>query len=209
MTTKRGYEVLQDRHLNKSTAFTDEERDELGLRGLLPPAVGTQRTQLSRVLENLRRKRDDIERYVFLMALQARNERLFLKTIIDNIDETLPLIYTPTVGQACQEFAHIYRQERGLYITANDRGRIAEVVANWPADNVKVVVVTDGERILGLGDLGANGMGIPVGKLALYSACAGIDPAGCLPVMFDVGTNNEPLREDPAVSRPQSAAAAR
>ena len=197
MTHKRGYEVLQDRHLNKSTAFTEDERDRLGLRGLLPPAVGTQRTQLSRVLENLRRKRDDIERYVFLMALQSRNERLFLKTIIENIEETLPLIYTPTVGQACQEFAHIYRQERGMYVTARDRGRVRDIVANWPADEVRVIVVTDGERILGLGDLGANGMGIPVGKLALYSACAGIDPATCLPVMFDVGTDNAELRDDP------------
>ncbi|MEO1036998.1 MAG: NAD-dependent malic enzyme [Pseudomonadota bacterium] len=197
MTDKRGYAVLHDRHLNKSTAFTEQERDELGLRGLLPPAVGTQRTQLSRVLENLRRKRDDIERYVFLMALQSRNERLFLKTILDNIEETLPLIYTPTVGQACLEFAHIYRQERGLYVTANDRGRIAELLSNWPSDNVKVIVITDGQRILGLGDLGANGMGIPVGKLALYAACAGIDPADCLPVMLDVGTDNKVLCQDP------------
>ncbi len=197
MKDKRGYEILQNRYLNKSTAFTEAEREELGLRGLLPPAVGSQPTQLARVLENLRRKRDDIERYVFLMALQSRNERLFLKTIIDNIEETLPLIYTPTVGQACQEFAHIYRQERGLYVTARDRGRVHELLANWPAEDVNTVVVTDGERILGLGDLGANGMGIPVGKLALYSACAGIHPGRCLPVMFDVGTDNEPLREDP------------
>ncbi|MEM8981648.1 MAG: NAD-dependent malic enzyme [Pseudomonadota bacterium] len=197
MTNKRGYAVLTDRHLNKSTAFTETERDQLGLRGLLPPAVGSQTTQLSRVLENLRRKRDDIERYVFLMALQSRNERLFLKTIIENIEETLPLIYTPTVGQACLEFAHIYRQERGLYVTAADRGRIGELLANWPETEIDVVVVTDGERILGLGDLGANGMGIPVGKLALYAACAGIDPARCLPVMLDVGTNNEALRNDP------------
>ncbi|MEO0998527.1 MAG: NAD-dependent malic enzyme, partial [Pseudomonadota bacterium] len=197
MTDKRGIDVLQDRRLNKSTAFTEEERDRYGLRGLLPPAVGTQQTQLSRVLENMRRKRDDIERYVFLMALQSRNERLFYKTILDNIEETLPIIYTPTVGQACQEFAHIYRQERGLYVTAADRGRVRQLLDNWPDEQVRVVVVTDGQRILGLGDLGANGMGIPVGKLALYSACAGIDPEHCLPVMLDVGTDNEGLREDP------------
>ncbi len=197
MTEKRGYDILLDRYLNKSTAFTDQERDELGLRGLLPPAVGSQETQLSRVLENLRRKRDDIERYVFMMALQSRNERLFHQTLLDNIEETLPIIYTPTVGQACQEFAHIYRQERGMYVTAEDRGRIADVLSNWPTRDVRIIVVTDGERILGLGDLGANGMGIPVGKLALYSAFAGIHPQYCLPIMLDVGTDNDVIREDP------------
>lgn len=197
MANKRGYDVLLDRHLNKSTAFSEAERDELGLRGLLPPSVGTQETQLARVLENIRRKRDDIERYVFMMALQSRNERLFYRTILENIEEILPIIYTPTVGQACQEFAHIYRQERGMYLTANDRGSIYDILGNWPESDVEIVVITDGERILGLGDLGANGMGIPVGKLALYSAFAGIHPARCLPVMLDVGTDNEGLRDDP------------
>ncbi len=197
MTEKRGYDILLDRYLNKSTAFTETERDELGLRGLLPPAVGSQQTQLTRVLENMRRKRDDMERYVFLMALQSRNERLFHQTLLENIEETLPIIYTPTVGQACQEFAHIYRQERGMYVTAHDRGRIADVLSNWPTQDVQIIVVTDGERILGLGDLGANGMGIPVGKLALYSAFAGIHPAHCLPIMLDVGTDNEAIRDDP------------
>lgn len=193
----RGLEVLQNPALNKSTAFTQEERERYGLRGLLPPAVITQELQLARSLENLRRKESDIERFIFLQALAGRNERLFYRLVLDHIDEILPLIYTPTVGQACKEFAHIFRQPRGLYVTAEDRGEIPALLANWPHDDVRVVVVTDGERILGLGDLGANGMGIPIGKLALYTALAGIDPEQTLPVMFDVGTNNETLRADP------------
>jgi malate dehydrogenase (oxaloacetate-decarboxylating)(NADP+) len=183
--------------LNKSTAFTREERDRYGLRGLLPPAVITQELQLARSLENLRRKESNIERFIFLQALAGRNERLFYRLVLEHIDEILPLIYTPTVGQACKEFAHIFRQPRGLYVTAPDRGEIPEILANWPHEDVRVIVVTDGERILGLGDLGANGMGIPIGKLALYTALAGIDPEQTLPVMFDVGTNNEGLRADP------------
>ena len=192
-----GYDVLRDPALNKSTAFTRAERERYRLRGLLPAQVVDQETQQARVLENLRRKAYDIERYIFLIALQARNERLFYRTLIENIDELMPLVYTPTVGQACREFAHIFRQPRGFYVTPEDRGQVRFILENWPETDVRVIVVTDGERILGLGDLGANGMGIPIGKLALYTALAGIHPHQCMPVQFDVGTGNEELRRDP------------
>jgi malate dehydrogenase (oxaloacetate-decarboxylating)(NADP+) len=192
-----GYDWLKSPEFNKGTAFTAAERDQYKLRGLLPARVSTLEAQELRALENLRRKAFDIERYVFLQALQDRNERLFYHLLINNIDELMPLVYTPTVGQACQEFAHIFRQPRGFYITPGDRGRVREIMNNWPQRDVRLIVVTDGERILGLGDLGANGMGIPIGKLALYSACAGIHPRLCMPVMLDVGTNNEALRDDP------------
>jgi malate dehydrogenase (oxaloacetate-decarboxylating)(NADP+) len=194
---KRGYDVLHNSRLNKSTAFTVEEREELGLRGLVPHTLGNMKTQLRRVRENYNRKTSDIERYVFLIALLDRNERLFYRTVIDNIEEMLPIIYTPTVGQACKEFAQIFRKPKGFYITPNDRGEIRKILDNWPEENVRVIVVTDGERVLGLGDLGANGMGIPIGKLSLYVACAGIHPDQCLPVMLDLGTNNTSLREHP------------
>ena len=196
-----GYDVLRDPALNKSTAFTRAERERYRLRGLLPAQVVDQETQQARVLENLRRKAYDIERYIFLIALQARNERLFYRTLIENIDELMPLVYTPTVGQACREFAHIFRQPRGFYVTPEDRGQVRFILENWPETDVRVIVVTDGERILGLGDLGANGMGIPIGKLALYTALAGIHPHQCMPVQFDVGTGNEELRRDPLYPR--------
>ena len=192
-----GYDRLKSPEHNKGTAFTEAERDQYKLRGLLPAQVSTFEVQESRTLENLRRKAFDIERYVFLLALQGRNERLFYHLMINHIEELMPLVYTPTVGQACQEFAHIFRQPRGFYITPGDRGRVREIMDNWPERDVRLIVVTDGERILGLGDLGANGMGIPIGKLALYTACAGIQPRLCMPVMLDVGTNNEALRDDP------------
>jgi malate dehydrogenase (oxaloacetate-decarboxylating)(NADP+) len=192
-----GRALLRDPKHNKSTAFTAEERERFKLRGLLPPNISTMEEQMDRALGNIRRKAFDIERYIFLNALQQRNERLFYRLVLEHIEELLPIIYTPTVGQACQEFAHIFRQSQGLYITAEDKGRVAEVLANWPADDIRLIVVTDGERILGLGDLGANGMGIPVGKLALYSACAGVPPEQCLPVLLDVGTGNCDLRADP------------
>ena len=192
-----GYDRLQSPELNKGTAFTVAERDHYKLSGLLPARVSTLKVQELRALENLRRKAFDIERYVFLQALQDRNERLFYRLLINHIEELMPLVYTPTVGQACQEFAHIFRQPRGFYITPSDRGRLREIMENWPQRDVRLIVVTDGERILGLGDLGANGMGIPIGKLALYVACAGIHPTLCMPVMLDMGTNNEVLRNDP------------
>lgn len=195
-TLSTGEQVLHDPRLNKGTAFTDAERDVLGIRGLLPPRVHTMAQQQMRVMGNFRRKSTDLEKYIFMEALQDRNETLFYRTVIDNIQEMMPIIYTPTVGEACQEFGHIFRRSRGLYVTAEDRGRIANILKNWPTRDVAVIVVTDGERILGLGDLGAHGMGIPIGKLSLYTACAGIDPARCLPIMLDLGTENETLLRD-------------
>jgi malate dehydrogenase (oxaloacetate-decarboxylating)(NADP+) len=192
----RGIGLLRDPLLNKGTAFTEQERDALGLRGLLPAHVLSMQAQAERVLTHLRTLPNDLEKYVALNALHDRNEALFFRIVCDNIDEIQPLIYTPTVGLACQKFGHIFQRPRGLFIGANDRGRIAELLGNWPYP-AKLIVVTDGERILGLGDLGANGMGIPVGKLSLYSACAGVHPKLCLPVMLDVGTNNEALLNDP------------
>ena len=191
-----GIALLRDPLLNKGTAFTEQERDTLGLRGLLPAHVLSMEAQAKRVMTNLRRLPNDLEKYVALNALHDRNEALFFRIVCDNIDEIQPLIYTPTVGLACQRFGHIFQRPRGLFIGANDRGRMPELIANWPYP-AKLIVVTDGERILGLGDLGANGMGIPVGKLSLYVACAGIHPKLCLPVMLDVGTNNETLLNDP------------
>ncbi len=193
----RGTKLLHDPVFNKGTAFTEPEREALGLRGLLPPRVATQELQVTRVLENLRRKHDDLERYIALISLQDRNEMLFYRVLLDNIEDLMPIVYTPVVGQACQEFGHIYRQSRGLYVSAYDRGHVKEVLRNWPHEDVRIIVVTDGERILGLGDLGADGMGIPIGKLSLYSACAGIHPTQTLPVTLDVGTDNESLLEDP------------
>lgn len=192
-----GVTLLYDPHWNKGTAFTEAEREALGLRGLLPPRVLTQEQQLVRVLENFRGKESPLEKYIYLAALQDRNERLFYHAVIAHIDEMLPIIYTPTVGEACRKLSHIFRRPRGLYVSAQDRGRMAAVLRNWPRRDVSVIVVTDGERILGLGDLGAQGMGIPIGKLALYSACAGVDPDRCLPVMLDVGTGNPELLADP------------
>lgn len=188
--------LLRDPLLNKGTAFTEEERDALGLRGFLPAHVSSMKTQAERVLTNLRTLPSDLAKYVALNELHDRNEALFFRVVCDNIDEIQPLIYTPTVGLACQRFGYIFQRPRGLFISASDRGRIAELLGNWPYP-AKLIVVTDGERILGLGDLGANGMGIPVGKLSLYSACAGIHPELCLPVMLDVGTNNEDFLNDP------------
>ncbi len=169
----------------------------MGLSGLLPATITTQQTQISRVLNTLRRKSTDIERYIFLFSLLGRNERLFYRLLINHIDELMPIIYTPTVGEACQKFAHIFREPRGFYITPNDHGNIKNILKNWPDKDIRMIVITDGQRILGLGDLGANGMGIPIGKLSLYTAGAGIAPQQCLPVMLDVGSNNQQLINDP------------
>ena len=193
----RGVDLLRDPALNKGTAFTAAERDAFGLRGLLPPLVATQEEQVARFLENLRRVPDPLDRYIRLEAVHTRNEALFYRLLVEHPDEMMPIIYTPTVGLACQRFGHIYARPRGMFISAADRGRVAELLRNWPYREVDIVVVTDGERILGLGDLGANGMGIPVGKLALYSACAGVHPSRTLPVTLDVGTNNPALLDDP------------
>ncbi len=193
----RGVSLLRDPTLNKGTAFTDSERDALGLRGLLPPHIASQDEQASRIIENFRKKPNNLERYIQLANLHDRNEALFFRILTDHPDEMMPIVYTPTVGLACQQFGHIFQRPRGLFVSARDRGSIENVLRNWPERDVAIIVVTDGERILGLGDLGANGMGIPVGKLALYTACAGVHPNQCLPVILDVGTNHQELIDDP------------
>ena len=192
----RGLDVLRDPILNHGTGFTEEEREALGLRGLLPPHVHTQTEQAERFLLSFRKLTDPLDKFVALNALHDRNESLFFRILCDHIDEMQPLVYTPVVGLACQEFGRIFQRPRGMFIGINDRGRIAQILRNWPYQ-AGIIVVTDGERILGLGDLGANGMGIPVGKLSLYTACAGIHPELCLPVTLDVGCNNDKLRNDP------------
>lgn len=194
---KRGVDLLHNPLLNKGTAFTAAERDALGIRGLLSPRITTPAVQVTRVLDSFRRKSGDLEKYIYLISLLERNESLFYRVVMDNLTEMMPIIYTPTVGQACQRWSYIFRRSRGVYITTEDRGCIRQLLRNWPYADVRMIVVTDGERILGLGDLGANGMGIPVGKLSLYTACAGIHPAQCLPIMLDVGTNNDTLLADP------------
>jgi len=193
----RGLSLMQDPTLNKGTAFTEAERDALGLRGLVPPHVQSQDDQVRRFLINERKRSTDLERYIDLASLQDRNETLYYRVITEFIEEMMPLIYTPTVGLACQQFGQIFRRSHGMYISEKERGGIAKVLCNWSRKDIRIIVVTDGERILGLGDLGANGMGIPIGKLALYTACAGIEPTQCLPVAIDVGTNNQTLLDDP------------
>jgi malate dehydrogenase (oxaloacetate-decarboxylating)(NADP+) len=193
---KRGADLLRDKTLNRSITFGRKERDRLGLRGLLPYRVSTEQEMVDRVMVSLEQLPRDIDRYMQLSALQERNERLFYHVILNHVDRILPLIYTPTVGEACKAFSHIAREPKGFFITPDDRGQIRRILGNWPRKDIRVIVVTDGQRILGLGDLGANGMGIPVGKLALYSACAGIHPEACLPVTLDVGTNNGDLLHD-------------
>ncbi len=188
---------LYDPALNKGTAFTEAERDKLGLRGLLPPGINTMEEQVLRVMGNYNRKTSDLEKYIFLVALQDRNQTLFYRVLTDHLEEMMPIIYTPTVGAACQRYVHIFRRPKGIFVSDNNKGRFSEILRNWPNREVRIIVMTDGERILGLGDLGVAGMGIPAGKLSLYTACAGIHPSWCLPVTIDVGTNNVELLKDP------------
>ena len=196
-TSLTGQLLLDNPLLNKGSAFPQDERQEFGLLGLLPPHASTVEEQLARTYENYRRKETDLERYVFLTALQDRNETLFYRLLQEHITEMMPVIYTPTVGEGCVKYSHVFRRPRGLYISYPDREHIAALLENAPSTNVDVIVVTDGERILGLGDLGVGGMGIPIGKLSLYSLCAGIHPTTTLPIILDVGTNNKELLSDP------------
>jgi malate dehydrogenase (oxaloacetate-decarboxylating)(NADP+) len=192
-----GYQRLRDPRLNKGTAFTEAERRKYGLEGLLPPAVATIDLQIARRHAEIANLDDDLQKYLVLSDLQARNEMLFYAVLMSDPATYMPLVYTPTVGEACQKFGHLFRSARGIYLPITARGRLRELLSNWPEKDVRFIVVTDGERILGLGDLGASGMGIPIGKLALYTACAGVPPEYCLPVVLDIGTNNPELLEDP------------
>lgn len=192
-----GVNLLHDPGYNKGTAFSHEERRLLGLEGLLPSAVESLDRQVERVLAHLDEKDDDLERYVYLIGLEDRNETVFYKTIMSDPKRFIPILYDPTVADACEAFGNLYRRARGMYITRHMKGRIAEVLRNWPQKDVRFICVSTGGRILGLGDIGANGMGIPIGKLQLYTACAAVPPDCLLPVLFDIGTSNDTLRADP------------
>jgi malate dehydrogenase (oxaloacetate-decarboxylating)(NADP+) len=196
-TTKRGIELLQDPSLNKSTAYTEAEKQALGLVGLVPDVTETEALQLQRVLLQLSTKTSDLERYIYLVNLLDHNETLFYRTIISDPARFLPIVYDPTIGEACLKFGHIYRQPRGMYLSITRRGKVKDVLRNWPVKDVRFICVTDGGRILGLGDLGANGAGIPIGKLQLYTACAGVAPQYLMPMYLDAGTNNEQYLHDP------------
>jgi malate dehydrogenase (oxaloacetate-decarboxylating)(NADP+) len=196
-TTLSGLSLLRDPRLNKSTAFTEAEREALGLVGLVPEGIDSEDTQIKRALFQLDQKPTDLEKYIFLSQLQDMDETLFYRLLMSDPAHFLPLVYTPTVGEACLQFGHIIRRPKGLYISIKRKGRVRDILRNWPERDIRFMVVTSGERILGLGDLGANGMGIPIGKLALYTACAGVPPQFTLPVLIDCGTNNEALLRDP------------
>jgi malate dehydrogenase (oxaloacetate-decarboxylating)(NADP+) len=192
-----GYDLLRNPRLNKGTAFTDEERQAGHIEGLLPPASITIELQVARLHAELANLDNDLQKYLLLSDLRARNETLFYAVLMSDPASFMPIVYTPTVGEACQKFDHIFREARGMYLPISARGRLREILNNWSQMDVRFIVVTDGERILGLGDLGVGGMGIPIGKLALYTACAGVPPQYCLPVTLDVGTNNQDLLDDP------------
>lgn len=193
----KGYTVLHDSLVNRGTAFTEAQRKAAGLEGLLPPGVDTLELQVARVHTQLDMLDTDLQRYLFLMDLQSRNQTLFYAVLMSDAAKFMPLVYTPTVGEACQKFDHIFRSTRGLYLPISAKGRLKELMSNWPQKDIRFIVVTDGERILGLGDLGVGGMGIPIGKLALYTAVAGVPPELTLPITLDVGTNNQTLLDDP------------
>ncbi len=196
-TNKRGIELLNDPSLNKSTAFTEEEKQAFGLVGLVPDAVETEDQQLKRVMLQISEKSTDLEKYIYLNNLLDHNETLFYRTVMSDPARFLPIVYDPTIGEACLKFGHIYRQTRGMYLSITRRGKVKEILKNWPQRDVRFICVTDGGRILGLGDLGANGAGIPIGKLQLYTACAGVPPQYLLPMYLDAGTNNEQYLHDP------------
>jgi malate dehydrogenase (oxaloacetate-decarboxylating)(NADP+) len=196
-THPTGYDLLRNPRLNKGTAFTEAERCAWGLEGLLPPAVTTLALQVARRHTEIAALKDDLQKYLVLSDLQARNETLYYAVLMSDPATYMPIVYTPTVGEACQKFGHIFRAPRGMYLPVSSRGRLKQLLSNWPEKDVRFIVVTDGERILGLGDLGAGGMGIPIGKLSLYTACAGVPPQYCLPIVLDVGTNNQVLLDDP------------
>jgi malate dehydrogenase (oxaloacetate-decarboxylating)(NADP+) len=193
----RGIALLRDPILNKSTAFPESERESLGLLGLLPEGIDSEETQIQRVQLQLSKKPSELEKYIYLSQLQDTDETLFFRVLMSDPAQFLPIVYTPTVGEACLQFGHIMRRPKGLYVSIKRKGRVREILGNWPQRDVRFIVVTSGQRILGLGDLGANGMGIPIGKLALYTACAGVPPQFTLPLLMDCGTNNEELLRDP------------
>lgn len=196
-TNKRGIELLLDPSLNKSTAFTEAEKQALGLVGLVPDVTETEDLQLSRVMMQLGNKNTDLDRYIYLINLLDHNETLFYRTVMSDPARFLPIVYDPTIAEACLKFGHIYRQARGMYLSITRRGKVKDVLKNWPQKDVRFICVTDGGRILGLGDIGANGAGIPIGKLQLYTACAGVPPQYLLPMYLDAGTNNEQYLHDP------------
>jgi malate dehydrogenase (oxaloacetate-decarboxylating)(NADP+) len=196
-THPTGYDLLRNPRLNKGTAFTEAQRRAWGLEGLLPPAVTTLALQVARRHAEIAVLQDDLQKYLVLSDLQTRNETLYYAVLMSDPATYMPIVYTPTVGEACQKFGHIFRAPRGMYLPVSSRGRLKQLLSNWPERDVRFIVVTDGERILGLGDLGAGGMGIPIGKLSLYTACAGVPPQYCLPIVLDVGTNNQVLLDDP------------
>jgi malate dehydrogenase (oxaloacetate-decarboxylating)(NADP+) len=195
--SRSGYALLRNPRTNKGSAFTEDERRRYGLEGLLPPMPSSLQHQVARIHAELSNLDVDLQKYLLLSDLQARNETLFYAVLMSDVATFMPLVYTPTVGEACQKFDHIFRAARGAYLPITAKGRLKELLSNWPQDDVRFIVVTDGERILGLGDLGVGGMGIPIGKLSLYTACAGVPPEVCLPITLDVGTNNQSLLADP------------